>query len=212
MTVTYRRIPRATGVLIAVNVILFLLAEIISGSTMDTSVLVTWGGAYVPYLEEGQYWRLLTSMFMHSGIRHLLNNMLLLYVLGAVLEDLLGSLRFAALYLLGGLGAGAAAWRYYLSRGEMVVSVGASGAIFAVMGALLFIVIYHRGRVRGLSLRQMMVMLLFSLYFGFTSADVSNIAHIAGLIIGFVLAIPLYLAGRGNRPQRRLFSREQPDR
>lgn len=212
MTVTYRRIPRATGVLIAVNVILFLLAEIISGSTMDTSVLVTWGGAYVPYLEEGQYWRLLTSMFMHSGIRHLLNNMLLLYVLGAVLEDLLGSLRFAALYLLGGLGAGAAAWRYYLSRGEMVVSVGASGAVFAVMGALLFIVIYHRGRVRGLSLRQMMVMLLFSLYFGFTSADVSNIAHIAGLIIGFVLAVPLYLAGRGNRPHRRLFSRERPDR
>ena len=151
-------------------------------------------------------------MFMHSGIRHLLNNMLLLYVLGAVLEDLLGSPRFAALYLLGGLGAGAATWRYYLSRGEMVVSVGASGAVFAVMGALLFIVIYHRGRVRGLSLRQMMVMLLFSLYFGFTSADVSNIAHIAGLIIGFVLAIPLYLAGRGNRLQRRLFSREQPDR
>ena len=212
MTVTYRRIPRATGVLIAVNIILFLLAEIISGSTLDTSVLVTWGGAYVPYLEEGQYWRLLTSMFMHSGIRHLLNNMLLLYVLGAVLEDLLGSLRFAALYLLGGLGAGAAAWQYYLSRGEMVVSVGASGAVFAVMGALLFIVIYHRGRVRGLSLRQMMVMLLFSLYFGFTSADVSNIAHIAGLIIGFVLAVPLYLADRGNRPQRRLFSRERSDR
>ena len=212
MTVTYRRIPRATGVLIAANIILFLLAEIISGSTLDTSVLVTWGGAYVPYLEEGQYWRLLTSMFMHSGIRHLLNNMLLLYVLGAVLEDLLGSLRFAALYLLGGLGAGAAAWQYYLSRGEMVVSVGASGAVFAVMGALLFIVIYHRGRVRGLSLRQMMVMLLFSLYFGFTSADVSNIAHIAGLIIGFVLAVPLYLADRGNRPQRRLFSRERSDR
>lgn len=212
MTVTYRRIPRATGVLIAANIILFLLAEIISGSTMDTSVLVTWGGAYVPYLEKGQYWRLLTSMFMHSGIRHLLNNMLLLYVLGAVLEDLLGSLRFAALYLLGGLGAGAAAWQYYLSRGEMVVSVGASGAVFAVMGALLFIVIYHRGRVRGLSLRQMMVMLLFSLYFGFTSADVSNIAHIAGLIIGFVLVVPLYLAGRGNRPQRRLFSRERSDR
>ena len=98
--------------LIAANISLYLLAEIISGSTLDTAVLVTWGGAYVPYLEKGQYWRLLTSMFMHSGIRHLLNNMLLLYVLGAVLEDLLGSLRFAALYLLGGLGAGAAAWQY----------------------------------------------------------------------------------------------------
>ena len=171
---------------------MFLLAEIISGSTENTQVLVTWGGAYVPYINEGEYWRLFTAMFMHAGIRHLLNNMLLLYVLGSSLESLLGPVRFLILYLAGGLIGNIAAWRFYVWQGRSVVAVGASGAVFAVMGALLWIVLISKGQVRGLSLRQMLVMLGFSLYFGFASAGVSNAAHIGGLLGGFVLSMLLY--------------------
>ena len=72
--------PPVTTVLIAINIAVFLLAEIISGSTLSTSVLVKWGGADVALIHEGQYWRLFTAMFLHAGIRHLLNNMHLLYV------------------------------------------------------------------------------------------------------------------------------------
>ena len=171
---------------------MFLLAEIISGSTENTQVLVTWGGAYVPYIEEGAYWRLFTAMFMHAGIRHLLNNMLLLYVLGTSLESLLGPVRYLILYLAGGLIGNIAAWRWYVWENRNVVAVGASGAVFAVMGALLWIILISKGQVRGLSLRQMLIMLAFSLYFGFASAGVSNIAHIGGLAGGFLLGILLY--------------------
>ena len=194
VTGTGRQIPRATAALIIINTAVFFLAEIISGSTQDTAVLITWGGAWVPAVREGEYWRLLTSIFMHSGIRHLLNNMLMLYVLGSVLEELLGCIRYVILYLASGIISGYITWHYYYTHGRMVVAVGASGAIFAVMGALLFIILCNKGRVRGLSLRQIAVMLLLSLYVGFTSPDVSNMAHISGAVTGFLLAVPMYLA------------------
>lgn len=187
-----RSVSKVTTALIAVNCVVFLLAEIISGSTESTQVLITWGGAYVPYIEEGQYWRLFTAMFMHAGIRHLLNNMLLLYVLGTSLESLTGPVSYLILYLGGGLLGNIAAWRFYVWSGAAVVAVGASGAIFAVMGALLWIILRSKGRVRGLTLRQMLIMLGFSLYFGFASAGVSNSAHIGGLIAGFLLGMLLY--------------------
>ena len=197
MTGTGRQIPRATAALIIINTAVFFLAEVLSGSTQDTSVLITWGGAWVPAVKEGEYWRLVTSIFMHSGIRHLLNNMLMLYVLGSVLEEILGSIRYVILYLASGIISGGITWHYYYTHGRMVVAVGASGAIFAVMGALLFIILCNKGRVRGLSLRQMTVMLLFSLYFGFTTPDVSNMAHISGAAAGFLLAVPMYLIKPG---------------
>ena len=183
---------KAAEVLITLNVVIFLLAELISGSTENTSVLITWGGAYVPYIQNGAYWRLFTAMFMHSGIRHLLNNMLLLYVMGEHLETLIGSVRFAALYLLSGLSANIAAYCYYVKTGQAVVSVGASGAIYAVIGALLLIIIRCRGKADGLSLKQMLILLALSLYFGFVAANVSNIAHIFGLISGFLLCLILW--------------------
>lgn len=169
-----------------------MVSEVFGGSTLDTDVLVRFGGAYTPYILNGEYWRLLTSMFMHSGIRHLLNNMLLLYVLGQHLEFLLGHIRYAALYLAGGLAADLIAHLYYVHTGRSVVSVGASGAVFAVIGALVFIIAVNKGRVDGLTMRQMLIMLFFSLYFGFTEAGVSNAAHLGGLISGLVLSAVLY--------------------
>lgn len=186
------RTPYITILLVAVNCILFLLAEIITGSTEDTKTLVIWGGALVSAVRGGQYWRLATAMFMHSGIQHLLNNMLILYILGSVLENQLGRIRYTLLYLICGIAANWAAYRFYLSRGQNVVSVGASGAIFAVMGALIWIILRNRGRVQNLTLRQMLIMLAFSLYFGFVGSNIANAAHLAGLVSGFALSVFLY--------------------
>ena len=191
-TATRKESPKVTIALVAVNVIIFLLAEIISGSTLSTPVLVKWGGADVERIALGEYWRLFTAMFLHAGIRHLLNNMLILYVLGQHLEYLLGPVKYALLYLACGVIANLTAFRFYLMREHYVVAVGASGAVFAVIGALIWIILLNKGHVRGLTLRQMMIMLAFSLYFGLVSTDVSNAAHIAGLIAGFISGIVLY--------------------
>lgn len=181
-----------THVLIGINILYFIIVEIFGGSTQDTDVLIRWGGAYVPFIAEGQYWRLFTAMFLHSGIRHLLNNMILLYVLGVALEPLLGKIKYLILYLGCGFIGNLVSYEYYLSQGNYTVSIGASGAIYAVMGALIWVVIRNKGRVAGYSIQQMLLLLAFSLYFGFTSAGVANSAHLAGLISGFLSAILLY--------------------
>lgn len=183
--------PYVTIAFIAANVLLFFAAET-TGSTEDTDVLIRWGGAYTPYITDGQYWRLFTAMFMHSGIRHLLNNMLLLYVLGSNLEALLGRVKYFVLYLAGGFIGNFVSYYFNLRENTNVVSVGASGAIFAVMGAVIFIVLRNHGRVRNLTITQMLVMLAFSLYFGFVATNVANTAHIGGLISGFLLSVLLY--------------------
>lgn len=188
----YFKKASVTHVLIGINIVYFLIVELFGGSTLDTNVLIRWGGAYVPYIREGQYWRLFTAMFLHAGIRHLLNNMILLYVLGIALEPQLGRIRYTILYLVCGLIGNIVSYQYYLSRGNYTVSIGASGAIYAVMGALIWVVIRNKGRVAGYSIQQMLLLLAFSLYFGFTSAGVANSAHLAGLVSGFLMAILLY--------------------
>lgn len=188
----YKKRLSVTHILIGINILYFLIVEIFGGSTENTGVLIRWGGAYVPYIQSGQYWRLFTAMFLHAGIRHLLNNMILLYVLGITLEPLLGKIKYTILYLVCGWIGNLASYEYYLHLGENTVSIGASGAIFAVMGALLWVVIRNKGHVAGYSIRRMLILLAFSLYFGFTSAGVANSAHLAGLISGFLVSIVLY--------------------
>lgn len=188
-----QRRPSVTIALIVVNIAVFILAEIFLGPTGDAAVLRRAGGQVPSLVMGGEYWRLVSSMFIHSGIRHLLNNMLILYVLGEFLERLLGHVKFAILYLLGGLAGNLAELAFQLRRGEDIVSVGASGAVFAIMGGVLLVLLRHRGHVRGLSIRQILIMLAFSVYFGFASEGIANEAHIGGLIAGFLLALLLYV-------------------
>lgn len=185
------RAPLTTVALIITNIFIFILMEVTTGSTLETNVLLPWGAASTELVARGQFWRLFSAMFLHSGLGHLANNMLLLFVLGSNLEPVLGTWRFLCVYLLGGLSGNIAAYYWYTGRGEQVVFIGASGAVFAVMGAVLLIVLICRGHMRELTIHQMLVMLAFSLYFGFASAGVSNAAHVGGLIAGFVLAFPL---------------------
>ena len=181
----------ATGVLIAANLLYFLIVTI-AGPTEESSVLVQWGALYTPYIEDGAYWRLASAMFLHSGIRHLMNNMITLFVLGTMLEEELGKVRYVLLYLLGGLFGNAVEYALSLRSGEAVVAVGASGAVFAVMGALIWILIVNKGRIRGMTMRKMLVMAGLSVYFGFASSGVANGAHLGGLAAGFLLSLLLY--------------------
>jgi rhomboid protease GluP len=142
-------------------------------------------GALIPALvAQGEAWRLLFSMFLHSGIVHLGFNMLSLYYLGAFVEQAFGRGRFLALYLLSGISGGLA---YLYFGGFNVPAVGASGAIFGLLGGVLGYAL-RRGTFSWQNplIRQLLILLALNLYLGFSIANVSNTAHLGGLAGGFV--------------------------
>lgn len=175
--------------MILINVLVFIAVEF-TGTSQDAWHVLEYGAAYTPYIiQNGEVYRLFTSMFLHFGIEHLVNNMLVLFVLGSRLERVIGKIRFLLIYLLGGIAGNVVSLLLELKTQEFSVSAGASGAVFAVMGAMIYIVIRNKGWLGDLSMRQILVMAAFSLYFGFTSSGVDNVAHIGGLLAGFVLAV-----------------------
>ena len=184
-------LPKAVVSFTAANVLYFLLSEI-TGPSQSSAVLLRWGALYTPKIAEGEYWRFLTAMFLHAGIRHLVNNMLTLVVVGRMLEEVVGSIAFAVIYMAGGLVGNAAEYLLSVRRGEDVLAVGASGAVFAVVGAFLWVMIRNRKRLRGSYLKRMLLYIAMSVYFGFMSAGVANAAHLGGLISGFVLSVIFY--------------------
>ncbi len=142
-------------------------------------------GALIPALVAlGEWWRLVSSVFLHSGIAHLGFNMLALYFLGSFVEEAFGRARFFALYLLSGVSGGLA----YLYFGEFdQAAVGASGAIFGLLGSVLGYSL-RRGTFSWQNplIRQLLILLALNLYLGFSIPNISNTAHLGGLAGGFI--------------------------
>ena len=181
-----------TVFLMILNILLFLVVDF-TGGTSDTMHMVNCGAAFDPaIIENHEIYRLFTSMFLHFGIEHLANNMLVLFVLGQRLEPVVGKIKFILIYLLGGLGGNILSLYMEIRKEEYAVSAGASGAVFAIMGAMIYVVVRNRGRIQDISTRQIMIMAAFSLYFGFASGGVDNAAHVGGMICGFFLSMLLY--------------------
>mgnify|MGYP004522581191 FL=1 len=181
-----------TALFILLNILIFLAVDFTGGSE-NTVHMIECGAAYPPLiLENGEIYRLFTCMFLHFGISHLANNMLVLFVLGQRLEPVVGKIKFILIYLLGGLGGNVISLLADVKKNEYAVSAGASGAVFAVMGAMIYVVIWSHGQIQDISTRQILIMAAFSLYFGFTSTGVDNAAHVGGMIMGFLLAVLLY--------------------
>ena len=190
----FERISRVNGAIIIINIIIFLLPDVFSFLTDKEWIYEN--GAVIPVLvvENGEYYRLITSVFLHFSIRHLLNNMFVLFILGDRLEQILGGVRYLLFYLLCGLGANIVSLIFDLKMGDWyTMSAGASGAIFGVVGGLMWIVFMNRGRLGDLSSGQLAVMAFFTLYLGFTSSGVDNAAHVGGLLVGILLGIPFYV-------------------
>lgn len=180
------------GGLIALNIAYFLYLEIV-GSSEDTMFMLQHGAMFAPFVVDGgEYYRLLTSIFMHFGIRHIANNMLVLFILGDNMERALGSIKYLVFYLFCGVGANIVSMYLGMNDPVQAVGAGASGAIFGVIGGLLYAVLVNKGRLEDLSTRQLVGVIVFSLYFGFTSTGVDNVAHVAGLVIGIILAAVMY--------------------
>lgn len=180
------------SILIGLNLIVFLLVEL-TGSSLNTQHMLRWGAAGTLDIAMGQqYYRIITAMFLHFGIQHLGNNMLVLLFIGDCLERNVGRWKYFLIYMLGGTGANYLSFLLEMRRGEYVVSAGASGAVFAVIGALFYVVLRNKGHVENFTTRQLVIMCALSLYHGVASAGVDNAAHIGGLICGFFLGFLLY--------------------
>lgn len=181
-----------TILLAAVNVIVFFYLTF-QGMTEDGAFMLEHGAMYVPYvLGKGEYYRLFSSMFMHFGFEHLVNNMVMLLVIGFTLEREIGTIKFLIIYLLSGLGGNILSAVWDVMSESFAVSAGASGAIFGIVGALLYVAIRNHGRIGEMSGRGLVFMVILSLYYGFTSGGVDNFAHIGGLLSGFILSVLLY--------------------
>jgi membrane associated rhomboid family serine protease len=187
-----RRVNAVTMALIAINVLVYL-AELAAGGGVqgtgnwiyDHGVLVAdaqYGDGSLAGVSHGEWWRLITSMFLHYGPLHLGLNMVSLYFAGSILEQVIGRWRYVLLYLVSGL-AGAAGALYWTPHG---LTVGASGAIFGVLGALLVLErrgnIATGGQVAGLIVLNLVITLAYR-------SSISVGGHIGGLIGGLLLMI-----------------------
>ncbi|MCS6840725.1 MAG: rhomboid family intramembrane serine protease [Roseiflexus sp.] len=185
--------PRVAPVLLAINVVVFvapwLLDRVgvrIMGAVSVYDFLLIWGAKdNAAIFAGGQYYRFLTAMVLHGGLAHLLFNSFALYSLGFETERLFGAQRFLAIYMIAGLGGGVAS--YALNPNP---SVGASGAIFGLVGALIAFYIVARRALGGIARQQLgslIFITLINLALGFTSPYIDNNAHIGGLLTGALL-------------------------
>lgn len=178
--------------IILVNVVVFAVMAL-KGNTQNTIYLYRCGGITPESLfEDHQVYRLFTSMFMHSGISHLVNNMIVLYFIGGTLEKYIGRVRYLIIYLLSGLLGGLISQIYYMAMAENVICVGASGAIFGAVGAMLTVVVVNHGRVENFTFPRLIIYVVLSIYLGFMSQGVSLSAHLGGLATDFFTALLLY--------------------
>lgn len=189
-------------IIVILNVIIFFLTDgLLFGAAGNK--LTSMGALYWPSVfYDKEYYRLFTYMFLHGGISHLANNMLILLFIGDNLERAVGKYKYLIIYFSSGVLAGAASIGYNMVKNIRVVSVGASGAIFGVVGALAYIVIINKGRLEDISTRQIILFVVLSLYGGFTSQGVDNTAHVGGLIAGALLGVLLYRKRKKREPER----------
>jgi rhomboid protease GluP len=183
---------KANLTIVGINIVVFLVLSML-GNTENALFMAEHGAAYTPYiLNNGEYYRLFTSMFLHFGVQHIFYNMLLLIFMGDYLEKATGKVRYLLIYLLGGIAGNLASVAYDWYTGDYAVSAGASGAIFAVLGALLWVAFCNRSRLNRYGLKRLLLMVVLSVLEGLSTSQIDNSAHIGGLVAGFLLAVILY--------------------
>jgi len=184
--------PFASGGLAIVNILIFLWCTF--GGQMLYNV-----GVLSPYsfFEEKEYYRILTSMFLHGDIRHLVNNMLLLFGLGAMIEKEMGHIAFTVAYFVTGVGGGVASLFYKMLTDQWYVgSIGASGAVFGLIGVLLALAFFSGINMPNVTPLRMIVVVAYSIYSGMGDNNIDNAAHVGGVVTGVAVGLILCILVR----------------
>jgi rhomboid protease GluP len=183
--------PIVTYVLLAANVLFFGIEAWQAGLYPSVDALKGLGAQSNQLIASGEYWRLGTAMFLHAEPAHLAFNMYALFILGRDIEGFYGHLRFATIYLLCGLAGNVAT---YALGAPAVVSVGASGAIFGLIGAEIALLVSNRllfGSSRRGRLLNLAFLVGINLAYGFANRRINNLAHLGGLAAGLALGFAL---------------------
>lgn len=176
-----------TSLLIFINVILFFVMFAYSGASINAGVLVKFGALSSMLVQNGQFWRLITTGFVHSGFLHLLFNMYSLYLIGTQLENFVGKGKFLAIYFFSMISASLMSCVMH----PYAISVGASGALFGLLGALVYFGWHYRLYLGSILRNQIIPIIVLNLFLGFVVSGIDNAAHIGGLIGGFLIAMAL---------------------
>jgi membrane associated rhomboid family serine protease/Flp pilus assembly protein TadD len=196
-----------TQVILGANVMVFIAMVAASGPSMDFTgqVMVAFGANYGPDTLSGQWWRLATYMFLHGGLFHIATNMWCLWNIGTLCESLYGRFTYAAIYLMTGVAGGLAS----VGWNPGVLSVGASGALFGLTGALIASFYLGSFSLSGINIKGTLSSLLFfagfSLFLGKVVPGIDNACHVGGLVSGLILgALIALVAPEHDKPLPRV--------
>lgn len=176
-----------TLILVSVNIIIYLTSFIIGDAFIES------GNMNPVMINQGEYYRFFTPMFLHAGLDHLFSNMILLYFLGEIVETKIGSVKFSIIYFISGIIGNVVSYEYSLHNGGYV-SVGASGAIYALLGAFVVLVIR---KYKGFDVpkKRLILMIAYCIYSSF-DANVDFAAHFGGLIAGAIITFVVTMGGK----------------
>ena len=179
----YRR-SKITFIFLTIMIVYFIFITL-NGGTTDVETLIRYGALFPPFIAMyGEYYRLVTAIFIHIGIAHIFFNGYALYVFGPQIERLLGPKKFLLFFLLTGVGGNLATFLFNFNS----ISAGASGSLFGILGAFLYLVHRHRDMVTPGGRRQIFSLLTINLILTFVVPSISTTAHIGGLAMGYLLS------------------------
>ena len=186
--------PIVTYCLIFICILVFILMYVLGNGSTDNYTLLVFGANVDTLTKNGDYYRLFTSMFLHIGILHLLCNMYSLYIIGKEVENVFGKVKYLIIYLLSGIAGSILS----LAFNHNTICAGASGAIFGLLGALLYFGYYYRTYLGATLTRSIIPVIVLNLIIGFTSSGIDNAAHIGGLVGGILIAMAVGVPDKSN--------------
>jgi rhomboid protease GluP len=174
---------KITTIIISANIMMGLV--VLSSGGFDLENLYGWGALWPPaVIINGEWYRVMTSMLLHGNIFHLAMNMYVLFYIGGFMEKILGTYKYLALYVVSGIAAGLSV--IYLGDAN-VITVGASGSIFGIMGALFIMTFLEKDRLPQVIVKQIRTLTLINIGFTFLVPGISVFGHLGGLIAGIII-------------------------
>ncbi len=190
--------PIITYGIMSICIIVFALMYILGNGSLDNLTLLQFGANLDILTKNGEYFRLITCAFLHIGVVHLIFNMYALYIIGPQVESFFGKIKFLSIYLISAVSASILS----LAFNTNTISAGASGAIFGLLGALLYFGYHYRVYLGNVIRSQIIPIIVINLIFGFTMTGIDNAAHIGGLIGGVLASMALGVPEKSNKTEK----------
>ncbi len=190
--------PWITYLIMGICIITFLLMYVFGNGSEDNLTLLKFGANLDVLTKRGEYYRILTCIFLHIGIVHLLLNMYSLYIIGPQVESFYGKIKYLFIYLYSGICGSILS----LAFSNNVISAGASGAIFGLLGSLLYFGYHYRVYLGNVIKSQIIPVILVNLFIGFITPGIDNFAHIGGLIGGVIASMICGVKDKPNKIDR----------